>query len=180
MRWKRPGTASRLAIPAAICRRGDIEADPRANGRQNVVHVDPPHQRRANFDLSSRRLRRELQAFEGEPEFLRGNVGRAGQSIGQRAPSQALDARRIRIVRVDHRRIRRSGPSAFEQVALGREIVFEGLVIIEMVAREISEHGHREMAAPQPVHGERVRTGLQHRMGAARVAHLGEHLVQVE
>ena len=63
-------------MPSSIFAVGDIERDPRADRRQNVVDVDPPHERRAHFDFSRGRLRREFQAAESSSvEFLRGQIG---------------------------------------------------------------------------------------------------------
>ncbi len=86
----------------------------------------------------------------------------------------------IRIIRVHDGDIRRARARAFEETALGGEIFLESFVVIEMVAREIREHGRGEMASPQTVHGQRVRTCFHHDGGAAFVAYLREHLLKIE
>ena len=87
--------------------------------------------------------------LKAQREFLRGDVGRALQAIGQRALREALQPRGVGIVRVDHRHVRRARAGAFKKQPLGGEIFLECLVVIEMVARQIRENRHREMAAQQ-------------------------------
>jgi hypothetical protein len=50
----------------------------------------------------------------------------------------------VLIVQVRHCRARRIGSASFEQHPLGGEVFVHGLVIIEMIAREIREHSDVE------------------------------------
>ena len=55
----------------------------------------------------------------------------------------------MRIVRIDHGDARRRVDRAVEEQSLGGEVVLHGLVIVEMVAREVGEDGHIELDAGQ-------------------------------
>ena len=86
----------------------------------------------------------------------------------------------VRIVPIDDARGRRRRARAFEQAALRREIILEGLVIIEMVARKIRENCHRKRASPQTVHRERMRTGFENGVRASGADHVRQKALQVE
>ena len=101
-------------------------------------------------------------------------------AVTQRAPREPRKLRAVGIVHVDHARVWRARPRAREQQPFRREIFFERFVVIEMIPRQVRENRHREMAARKPLHGQRVRTRFEHHMRAARVANLGENLLQVE
>ncbi len=53
-------------------------------------------------------------------------------------------------------------------------------MVIEVVAREVRENRHGKGASPQTVQGQRVRTGLEHGMGASGADHVGQRILQVE
>ncbi len=76
--------------------------------------------------------------------------------------------------------IRRACAGAFKQMPLGREIIIESLVEIDMVAGQIGEDSGGEMASPQAIHGERMGTCFQTAKCAAGVANLGKKLLQVD
>ncbi len=118
--------------------------------------------------------------LKAQRELFRGQVGVSVKSIGQRAPRQPLQARRIGSSALMTAASGAPAPVPSNKQALRREIFLERLVIIEMIAREIRENRDREMAAPQAVHCQRVRTGFQHRVRAARIADFREHLLQIE
>ena len=65
-----------------------------------------------------------------------------GQHHGAALAAEACQLRSILVVKVGHRCARRIGTTAREQYSLGREILVHGLVIIEVVARQVREHGN--------------------------------------
>ena len=70
--------------------------------------------------------------------------------------SQAGELRAVGIVDINDTCRGRTCPCPFKQAALGSEVVLEGLVKIEMVAREVREDRRRKPAAPQTVLRQRV------------------------
>ena len=133
-----------------------------------------------HFDIPSRRLRREFESRKCQLVFLRGDLRAIFQAIGQSARGQALERTTVWIIRVHNGYVGRARARALEEAALGGKIFLERFVIIEMVAREIGEHGRGEMASPQAVHGQRVRACFHHDSGATFIAYLSEHLLKIE
>ena len=85
----------------------------------------------------------------------------------------------IAIVDVDHRRaVRRD--QVGEQPQLGGEIVFDGLVIIEMVAREVGEGAGGDAHAVEPVLVEAVRGRFERQMRDALARQRIERAVQLD
>src|SRR6202008_3379503 len=56
--------------------------------RQNIVDVDAPHQRRSNLQFSLWSIRGELKAVKRELKFLRGDVSRVFDPVGERVLRQ--------------------------------------------------------------------------------------------
>ena len=69
----------------------------------------------------------------------------------------------IAIVDIDHRRTLWHN-QVIKQPQLGGEIVFDGLMIIEMIAREIREGAGGDAHAVEPVLVEAVRGGFEREM----------------
>ena len=70
------------------------------------------------------------------------------------------------VVCVDYRNIWRTRAGTFKQAAFGSKVIVEVFVEVDVVAGQIGENGGGEMATPQTVHGQRVGTRFQHRIGA--------------
>ena len=85
----------------------------------------------------------------------------------------------IAIVDIDHRRaVRRD--QLLEQAQLGGEIGFDGLMIIEMIARQIGEGAGGDAHAVEPMLVEAVRRSFQRQMGDALAGQLIERAVQFD
>ena len=82
-------------------------------------------------------------------EFLRRDLGAGSQAVGDGPARQTDQAVAVGVVHVDDASVGSARAGAFEQAALGGEIILEGVVKIEMVAGEIGEDGGGEMATPQ-------------------------------
>src|SRR5579862_3426697 len=158
----------------------NFERDRSANRRQNVVHINSPHKRRAHLNLPRWSLRGELQALKTQRKLLRRQIRLALQPICECSFRKPLKPRRVRIVRIDHSNVRHPRAGSFKQTALRRKIILKRLVKIQMVARQIRKNRRRKMATPHALERQRVRTHLQHRVRTARVAHFREHLLQIE
>ena len=117
---------------------------------------------------------------EAQGEFFGGHLRAGVEAVGDGPARQADQALAVGVVHIDDARARGARAGAFEQAALGGEVLLEGLVKIEMVAREIGEDGGGEPATPQAIQRQRVRTGFQHGVRAAGVNDLGEKALQVQ
>ncbi len=129
-------------------RNGNFQPDSCADGRKYVVNVDFSNERRTNLNFPCRSLRREFKAAEIQCEFLRGQIRAALQPISQRATGKPFQLRGVGIVSVNDGSIGRARACARKERALRGKIIFEALVIIEMIARQVRENRHGEMAAP--------------------------------
>ena len=58
-----------------------------------------------------------------------------------------------------------------KQPRLCRAVFLHGIVVIQMVLRQIGKHTHREVQAVHPLQCQRMRGNLHHHMGAALVCH---------
>jgi hypothetical protein len=66
-----------------------------------------------------------------------------------------------------------------EKAALGGEVRVHASVEVEMVPRQIHEHGHLEEAAAHALEHERVRRNLHHDMSVSRIAHVPHQRLEI-
>ena len=126
-----------------------------------------------------------VSAMNSRPEKPRENFfavtcAPAVEAVGDRPARQTRQALAVCVVHVDDASVRRARAGAFKQPALGGEVVLKAVVKIEMVAGEIGEDGGGEVAAPEPIERQRVRTGLEHGVRAAGADDVGEKTLQVQ
>ncbi len=86
----------------------------------------------------------------------------------------------VGVIHIDNACFGGARAGAFEQETLGSEVLLEGVMKIEMVAREIREDRGCKMTTPNPIKRQRVRTGFEHGVRAAGVSDLGEKALQVQ
>ena len=70
--------------------------------------------------------------------------------------------------------------AALEEDGLGVAVFLHGVVEVQVILAEVGEDAHGEADAVYPVQGQCVGGDLHHHMGAARVGHLAEQLLQLE
>src|SRR5206468_11401026 len=68
--------------------------------------------------------------------------------------------------------------TALEQNSFGGKILIHGLVIIEMIASQISEHSHIEWNPVHPLLRQGMGGTLHHRLGCAMAIRFREHAIQ--
>ena len=96
---------------------------------------------------------------------------------GQIQPGRLLEQPDARLViTVDHRT---AGVFRGEQLGLGREVIGDRVVELQVVAAEVGEADDVELDAGHPPQRERVRADLHGHRVCATVAHHGEHRLQV-
>ena len=86
---------------------------------------------------------------------------------------------RVRIVRVEDGDARRRIDCAVEEQALGGEVVLHGLVVVEVVAREVGEDGDVEGDADHAALIERVAGNLGDELGGAARHAFGHQLEKI-
>ena len=86
----------------------------------------------------------------------------------------------VGVVDIDNAAARAACACAFKQAALGGEIIFHGVVEIEMITGQICEDARSKTTAPKAIKGKRVRTAFQNGVGAACPNDFGKEALQVE
>ena len=114
---------------------------------QQVVNVHLAGQPRCHLGSPGRCLQ-----FKNRPARRERISGRApvafadsvGTNLRARPHGGSTQPLAARVVRIDHSHARRRINRPVKQQPLGREVLLHGLVIIEVVLREIGEDGHVE------------------------------------
>ena len=157
--------------------RGDAQRNGRGRRRQRVVHrVIPGHGEIDALDEAAAH-HLELHARGREPDVAGGVIRRVvarGKGDALRPPHLVQQAAAVAVVQVHHHVLHLA-----EQAFLCGEIVFKGLVIIQMILRQVREHAHLKGKAPQPQLVQRLAAGFHYRERAARQHHAAEQRVQV-
>ena len=158
--------------PGKLCQRlpNQLERDllriHGGNRGQGVVDVEPAVQPQTHGEPSARRDRGELTTVKMQAQTFRAHIGAARDSVGDdRGPTRRGHQGGAWIVGVD-----RGVPVRIhhlKECAFGVAVGLQRLVEIQVVLREISEHGSAEPAAINTVQCQCVR------------GHLHEHVVQL-
>ncbi len=156
--------------------------DGEAGGDRRVLHLEGADQRQLHFIGA---------AAMGDGDDLREAVDGAADQldvVAVHADRHDLEAALpggldhlpgIAIVDIDHRRaVRRD--QVVKQPQLGGEIIFDGLMIVEMIARQIGEGAGGDAHAVEPVLVEAVRGGFEREMRDALARQSIERAVQFD
>src|SRR4051812_2846601 len=151
----------------------DPERADGGDGAEDVQDVETPRQRRVQLEAVDREARAARVALDVAGADLRvhrvdPDADRVRKVVGEAHP--------VRVVDVGHGDLR----AGLEQPPLGAEVVLHRRVEVEVVLREVREDGDRPVDRVGPVELQGVRGDLHDDRLVARVAHLGEHALQLD
>ena len=155
------------------------EREGRAQGGQDVLHVEAADEEGLDREAARGGARDEARAPEVELDVLGPEVGVALEGIGEHPPPGHLpELVAPRVVEVEHR-VAVLAQVGVEEQALGREVGVHVAVEIEVVAGEVGEDRDLEAAPEDALQAQGVRGHLEHAVGAARVDHLLEEMLEI-
>ena len=159
-------------------RRGLRQRDAQQSGAgqhaQRVVHGEAPRDVEAHLGALSLRFRAELHAVGQKPGVTCAKICIL-EAVGQRrAGDISQEIRRPGVVPVH-----RGGGAHGKQLCLGLRVGLHGLVVVQMVLRQVRKRPDGKMDARHPVLVQRVGGHLHHHMAAPGVRHLAEQLLKL-
>ncbi len=162
------GNRSRRREPSGDTCRFEPQHARRDRSRQRVHQVEPSAERHAKLDAFPGAARPLGLHFDAVDEIERARVPRDRELLGEASPPRVVD--------VDHGR---RAPLLGEQARLGREVVVERVVEVEVVTAQVREHADAKPGAVDAMLCERVRRHLHRDGGGADVAQPRELRLQV-
>ena len=167
-------TAS-ISIPRAADRAGRAE---------DIEQVDFADQRRFDFDFFAEHRKRRANAAQVRVEFLGMHVERSIHSETyfrsfhrvEHAPAERIVAAHDR----DSVRALAARQYLGEQPQLRREVIFDRLVIVQMVAAKVGEHAGAEVERIDAPFGDSDRRHFRRRVTHALALHLRQRGLEVE
>ena len=162
--------------------RVEVEAE-RMHGRERaegVGDVEAAGHRERDLALAGRRVQGEATAGEVATQVRGAVVGGRVEGERPRVLDLAREPPPVGVADVDDADSRRRALAGQEQQALGEEVVLHARMEVEVVLRQVREHGRGEANPAGAPELERVRGDL-HRAGAIpAVEHRAEARVQVD
>ena len=179
-RFEAPRHSLEAAKPANDARFAETHRQRHAHRDEHIRNVVPTDQRTVEFPLTLRCANDHRRAVEGAVHRQRDDVTFA---VRVHRHTQGLAAPRrdqlFAVFIVDiHDRHTTARPTLAkrlrEQPRLGAQVRLDGLVIVEVVVRQIRETGDLEVDASDALLVERVARHFHHHVSHAAVAHFGE------
>ena len=180
------GHAGEIAQAAEDRTRVAAEAPRGGESGEQVAHVVAADQRGIDHHRAVGPDEAEGGVFEIERDLLGADLGGRMLTVGDDAGGGhgGVDLihklHTMRIVDVDDGDLRLGTGVAGEEAGLHVEVGVHRLVIVEVVAREVGEHGGAELQAQHALLVDTMGADLHHGLFAAGVAHLREHAENVE
>src|SRR5215471_8164982 len=122
----------------------------RSCSSEDVVHVNSADKRRKNGHYFFWHNQVEARAVWRNVDFVGVQFSTpqsVGHYFGTTLPADPCQLLTVLVFSVENGDARRIGPAALEQHLLGCEILFHRVMIVEVVASEIGEHGYIEWNA---------------------------------
>ena len=161
--------------------RSNAQAQGCGGGRHNVIKIRAADQPRLDFQFDLRRHYRGLESLQALAKVLDLDLGVGIEPVSDPAGVREIEQSRApRVVQIDHGQFRRRRSQTLEEPPLGLEITLKVLVIIEVVARQVGEHGGRETQSPDALLRQGVRRDFHDDSFAARRHQLGKIGHQIE
>ena len=155
---------------------GDAQGQGGPQHIQGIIYHKSPGNANPNGRPARRRHRVEGDVVRRQGDVLRPQVRRGVFRVGVPAAGGVRhQPLRPGIVRVHHAHV-----AVLEQDGFGVAVGLHGLVEVQVVLGEIGEDAHGEVDAVHPLQHQGVGGGLHHHMGAARVPHPGEELLELQ